>query len=520
VSAKFLPPVAELLRPAREEPDRIAMVADGHPWTCAQLAEQSGRLAAGLAAYGVAAGARIALQLYNTPDAVLALLACLRIGAIAVPLNTRLTAPELCDLIERTGPVLYFGEHDLRPRLASVPESLLPEKARFVAAAAGITASRTSWPDLFGKPAAHAGELDSDSPAILLPTSGSTGKSKIVIWSHRTLAALHLSGDGRGIGSGDVIPVMTPLMHGSGAYHLFTALAQHATVVLIHSFEPGTVLDAMQRHRITTLFGLPFMCAALAREQLLRPRDASTLRSGFVAGDACPAEIVSEFSWALGAPLRSFWAATEDVGATTAGCEPGPYTRVIPEATVRIVAADGRTAARGTVGEMLVSSPTTTPGYWNGPSDLTPMPDGVFHSGDLVREREPGVLEYVGRAKDIIVRGGSNISPSEIEQALRSHPAVLDAGVAGLPDPALGQRVGALVVLTPGISRSSLQDIRSWLGERLAAWKLPEHIRAVDDIPRNALTKIDRVIGAGCPRRTGVKMAGVPLVTPSFAWSG
>jgi acyl-CoA synthetase (AMP-forming)/AMP-acid ligase II len=166
--------------------------------------------------------------------------------------------------------------------------------------------------------------------------------------------------------------------------------------------------------------------------------------------------------------------------------------RVIPEATVQIVQADGRTAARGAMGEMLISSPTTTPGYWNGPGDCIRLPDGMFHSGDLVREREPGLLEYLGRAKDIIVRAGANISPSEVEEALRSHPGVVDAGVAGLPDPALGQRVGALVVLAAGPSRPSIRDVRSWLSDQLAPWKLPEHIRAVQAIPRNALTKIDR----------------------------
>jgi long-chain acyl-CoA synthetase len=185
----------------------------------------------------------------------------LRIGSVAVPLNTRLTAPERRDLIDRTGPVLFFGEDDPGPLPAAERES--PGAAIDV-------------------------DVDAESPAILLATSGSTGKSKIVVWSHRTLAALHLSGDGRGIGPSDVIPVMTPLMHASGIYHLLTALTQRAVVVLIRSFDPGAVLDAVQRHGITTMFGLPFMCSALAAEQRDRPRDTSTLRYGLVAGDSLP----------------------------------------------------------------------------------------------------------------------------------------------------------------------------------------------------------------------------------------
>jgi long-chain acyl-CoA synthetase len=145
----------------------------------------------------------------------------------------------------------------------------------------------------------------------------------------------------------------------------------------------------------------------------------------------------------------------------------GSRSRVIPEATAVVAGADGCPVPPGGIGELLISSPTTTPGYWNGPGDLTPMPDGVFHSGDLVRECEPGILEYVGRTKDIIIRGGSNISPGEIEDALTRHPCVLDAGVAGLPDPDLGQRVGALVVLADSSSRPLADDIRAWLGEQL-----------------------------------------------------
>lgn len=461
---------------------------------------QSDRLAAGMLARGVAVGDRVALHLYNTSDAVIALLACLRIGATAVPLSTQLTTPELGDLVGRTEPVLYLGERDLHPRFAAVPEDLIPSSGRFRVARPGAAPGDTSWSAMADDPSGHDLEAvpELDSPAFLLSTSGSTGVSKLVVWSHRNVAALHLSGDGRGIRDGDVIPIMTPLMHGSGIYHLFTALAQGAVAVLIHPFVPGAVLDAMERHHITTVFGLPFMCSALAREQLLRPREITTLRSGFVSGDACPTEIVSEFGQAFGVGLRAFWAATEDVGATVADCAVGSCVRVIPEATVRIVDGGGRAVAPGEMGEMLVSSPTTSPGYWHGPGRYLSMPDGVFQSGDLVRAREPGLLEYLGRAKDVIVSGGANVSPSEVEETLCSHPDVADAGVAGLPDPILGQRVGALVVLTDDASGHTVRHIRGWLGDRLAAWKLPADIRAVDSIPRNALTKIDR---AGVLRR-------------------
>jgi long-chain acyl-CoA synthetase len=341
-------------------------VAEDRAWTCEQLVEQSGRLAAGLVGRGVTVGDRVALHLYNTPDAVLALLACLRIGAVAVPLNIRLRTPELHDLVDRTGPVLYLGERDLYPQFAPVPESLVPTDARFVANQPGTATRNAGWPDLLDDSFVQEIEPEPDAPALLLSTSGTSGESKIVIWSHRILADLHLSAVGRGIGRGDVIPLLTPLMHGAGVYYLSNTLTQHATAVLIHPFEPGAVLDAMQRHRVTTLFSLPFMCSELAREQRVRPRDVSALLSATVSGDACPAEVEADFG--------------------------------------------------------------------------------------------------------------------------------------------LGQRVGALVVLTADASRPSIHDVVSWLGERLAAYKVPVRIRAVEAIPRNALTKIDRA----AVRREIIRLAVLP----------
>jgi long-chain acyl-CoA synthetase len=483
-------PLARLRQRSRDTPQRPAMVAGDRTWTCAQLDGGSARVAAGLRARGVRPGDRVALHLHNSADAVVALLACLRAGAVAVPLNTQLTTPELRDLTERTSPVLYLGERALYDRFAPVPPDLLPPHARLLAG----DPHGPGWPEPPGDPAGPEPDLDPDAPALLLSTSGSTGASKLVIWSHRTLGALHLSGPGRGIAPGDVLPILTPVMHGSGVYHLLTALAQGALPVLVQHVEPGAVLDAVARHGITSVFGMPFLCAELAREQLRQPRRVGTLRAGLVSGDTCPPEVFALFTEAFGVPLRAFWAATEDVGASVAAPESGPYVRMLPAADVRIVTADGRPAAPGEPGELLVSSPTTTPGYWTGPGDPTPLPEGVFRTGDLVRTAaEPGVLEYLGRAKDLIVRAGSNISPHEIEQVLRGHPGVLDAGAAGLPDPELGQRVGVLVVLAPGPSGPPIGELADWLGERLAGWKLPDRIRAVPAIPRNALTKVDRI---------------------------
>lgn len=465
------PVVAALVERARVAPDATVLIADDEPWSASELVERSGRLAVTLSARGVGAGDRIAVHLHNRVETVLTYLAGLRLGAVLVPLNTRLTTPELVDLVRRTRPVGYVGEQDLYPRFAPVPDELVPADMRLVIE-----------DDLESDGAEPADVApDPDAPAILLSTSGTTGRSKIVIWSHRTLANLHLSAAGRGVEAGDVLPLLTPLMHGAGIYFLLNALTEGAVAVLVRHFDAGTILDTMARHRVTSVFGLPFRCDALVHEQRSRPRDVSALRVATVAGDVCPAEVETAFEQVFRVPLRSFWAATEDVGATVADSRVGPYLRVLPEAMVRIVG-----------GELVIRSPTTSPGYWESETDITPMPADGFHSGDLVREVGPGLFRYVGRKKDLIIRGGSNISPSEVEDALRVHPDVIDAGVAGVADAEWGQRVGALVVLRESAGEGSVRAVVASVRGRLAGYKVPERVVVVDSIPRNALTKVDR----------------------------
>jgi acyl-CoA synthetase (AMP-forming)/AMP-acid ligase II len=486
------PPLAEFLRHAAATPERIALVSGEDKWSYEALARQSSRLASGLAAQGVTLGERVALHMENTPEAVLSYLACLRTGAVIVPLNTRFAAPELRDLVARTRPAVYLGQRDLYERFASMSQDLLPASACFLGGGPDCGAAR-EWESLlaYGDESAEA-QPDPHAPALLLSTSGTTGRSRIVVWSHRTLGALRLSAAGRGIREGAVVLLMTPMMHASGAYCLLSSSTQGATVVLVRRFEAASVMDEMERNGVTTVFALPFMWGELVREQRASPRDLH-LRVAMVGGDRCPATIEKEFDNVFGMPLRSCWAATEEVGATVLCSVAGPYIRLIPQAHAKVVDANGVPVAPGEVGELVIRSPTTSPGYWVSATELTPLPDGSFASGDLVRAVEPGLLEYAGRKKDLIVRGGSNVSPAEVEEVLREHPDIADAAVAGFPDAELGERVGAVVVpKTATPAGKEERAIREWMGRRIAAYKAPERIVFVDAVPRNALTKIDR----------------------------
>ena len=207
-----------------------------------------------------------------------------------------------------------------------------------------------------------------------------------------------------------------------------------------------------------------------------------------------------DFEATFGAPLRNIWGATEVIGSLRPGLQRGPVTRIAPGAEIRLVDDEGREVPRGKVGEFLVRGPYVTVGYWVGPDRIDDATrDGWYHSGDLMRQGEGDELWFVGRKKDIIIRGGSNIAPAEVEQVLLSHPLVRDAAVFGVPDPVLGQRVAAIVQLSSGAGGGVRHGSMLALGEimkdaklQLADYKAPERLWAVDAVPRNPLGKVDR----------------------------
>ena len=244
------------------------------------------------------------------------------------------------------------------------------------------------------------------------------------------------------------------MVHATGLFTFLASVNCGAAMVLVERFDPEVVLDQIELHGCTWMLGLPFMYDALLEHQRKRPRNVSSLRHCICGGDVCPIQLQVDFEAAFGAPLRNFWAATEGCGSLRPGLQPGPVTRIAPGAQIRLVDDEGREVPRGEVGEFLVRGPYVTVGYWVGPDRIDDATrDGWYHSGDLMRQGEGDELWFVGRKKDIIIRGGSNISPVEVERVLLSHPLVRDAAVFGVPDPVLGQRVAAIVQLSSGAGR-------------------------------------------------------------------
>jgi long-chain acyl-CoA synthetase len=488
-------PMNALLRYAAMRPDGTAFIYGDVVWTYRDLLRGAEQLARAFLRRGVRCGDRVVVHMPNRPEMAVALYACFRIGAIACPTNLRFKTAELREVFQRLEPALYLGEERLYSQVEPIESEILASEKRFVTGPSGASGA-LPWSALVVDSVGAEGlppEPPADAPGVLLTTSGTTGRPKFVTHTPATLSAMMEARAHSDFDTTQIVLNACPMVHGSGLFAFLLSVNCGAPMVMVERFDPESVLDQIEQHGCTWMPGLPFMYDALLEHQWKRPRKVSSLRRCTCAGDVCPIHLQVGFEATFGVPLRNVWGATEVAGALIEGSRPGPVSRIAPGARIRLVDDDGGEVPRGEVGEFLVRGPNVTVGYWVGPDRIEDATrDGWYHSGDLMRRGEGDELWFVGRKKDIIIRGGSNISPVEVEQVLLSHPLVQDAAVFGIPDPVLGQRVAAVVQLPNGVGHAALGDILTDTQQQLADYKAPERLVAVDRVPRNAFGKIDR----------------------------
>lgn len=489
-------PIEALMQRAQARPYDPVFIFRNETWTYEMIASEVERLARGMAARGVKSGDRVALHMMNRPEYIVAYYACFRLGAIAAPLRTAFTFAELAPLLQRLTPALYIGDAALYGNVAPISGSILPLDRRFIVGEAGQYPDGAPWEELLGgagnnnsfAPASH-------QPAVLITTSGTTGVPKFVVHTASTLAkTVELAGRNLEMSDDDVIPVPLAMAHMSGLLSFLCYVQLGIGFVLFESFDADAVLDAIEQHGCTRFLGFPAQYAALLECQQRKPRDLRSLQLCLTGGDACPIDLQQQVTASFGAPLYNLWAATEAAGNVKFGLRPGPVIRVADDTRFRLVDDKGNDVADGEIGELLLRAANVFDSYWNDPkATAETLKAGWYHTGDLMRREERDELLFVARKKDIIIRGGTNISPIEVEQAIvASHAAVEEAAVVGMPDAVLGQRILGFVRLAKGASEALVPQIRDNLKTRLAAYKLPERLIVLDALPRNALSKIDR----------------------------
>jgi long-chain acyl-CoA synthetase len=490
-------PTDTLMHQVQTRPRSAAFIFHEEAWTYERLAVAAESLARGLAARGVGPGDRVALHMMNRPEMIVAYYACFRLGAVAAPLRTAFKFAELAPILQRLKPALYIGEISLYDNVAPVDASILPPNKRFVVNGTFEDHGVQPWDALFDVPTNEDLSIEpaSHQPAVLINTSGTTGQPKFVVHTPATLSeSTNLMVKNWGWFEDDIMIEALPLAHMSGFITLLSYVQFGAPFVLLESFDADTVLDTIERHRCTWCLGFPAQYAAMLESQRARPRNLKSLRVCLTGADVCPIDLQERVTSTFGAPLYNIWGATEVVGSLTFGLQPGPVVRIGEGALIRLIDENGADVIDDEVGELLIRGANVFDGYWNDPqATAESLKAGWYHTGDLMRRGEGDELWFVSRKKDIIIRGGTNISPVEVEQALVAcHPAVEQAAVVGIPDAVLGQRVFGFVKLAKRTTDTVVSEILRNVATQLASYKVPEGLAILDELPRNALSKVDR----------------------------
>ena len=489
---------------ARRAPAKTAVILGDATLSYAQLDELSDRVAASLGAAGLAPGDRVGLQLPNIPQFVIAYFGILKAGGVVVPMNVLLKAPEIAFQLENSGArtlITYGGFVD---EAAKAAEAAAVTSLYVVGAAPGAAqATQAGAPfeallagDAPGPQLAARGPAD---PAVIIYTSGTTGTPKGAVLSH---IGLYMNADIPGrlfeFAEDDVAVVALPLFHVFALSSIMnTCVLLGGTMTLVPRFDPGAVLQLMQRDRVTVFMGVPTMYIALLQAVDAGDYDLASLRVAVSGGAPIPAEVIDAFESRFGVPILEGYGLSESSSTATFNIsvtERKVYSvgKPIWGTSLQIWDDQSRPLPPGPdhVGEVVLRGMNIMTGYYDNPeATAKAFAGGWFHTGDLGYLDEDGFLFIVDRIKDLIIRGGYNVYPREVEEVLYAHPAVAEAAVIGVPDPMMGEEVRAIVAVKPGQSVTEAELIQ-FVKERAAAYKYPRVIEFRDSLPKGATGKI------------------------------
>ncbi|MCX5172277.1 AMP-binding protein [Streptomyces antibioticus] len=500
---------ANLDRAVATWPEREALVdvPSERRWTYAEFGADVDRLASALLGAGVVKGDRVGIWAVNCAEWVLVQYATARVGAIMVNINPAYRTHEVEYVLNQAGISLLFASvshrtsdyramiEDVRPRCPALREA--------------VFIGDPSWDALLARanPDARPDELSCDDPINIQYTSGTTGFPKGATLSHHNILNNgYFVGEMIDYSEQDRICVPVPFYHCFGMVMGNLAATSHGACIVIPAaaFDPRATLEAVQRERCTSLYGVPTMFIAELNLPDFASYDLSTLRTGIMAGSPCPVEVMkrvvgemnmSEVSIAYGmtetSPVSTQTRREDDLEHRT-----GTVGRVLPHIEVKVVdPVTGVTQPRGRAGELCTRGYSVMLGYWNEPEKTAEAVDAGrwMHTGDLAVMREDGYVEIVGRIKDMIIRGGENIYPREIEEFLYGHPGIQDVQVVGVPHEKYGEEVLACVIPRDAADPPTLEDVRAFCEGRLAHYKIPSRLQVLETFPMTVSGKIRKI---------------------------
>ncbi|HEV2638946.1 MAG TPA: long-chain fatty acid--CoA ligase [Actinocrinis sp.] len=493
-------------------PDRDCVRIGDHSVTYAQIDERSGRVAAGLLASGLRRGDKVAVQLPNIPAFLEAYFGILKAGLVMVPLNPQLKHAEIAHQLADSQSRAAVTFSMCVPEMTAAAKEI-EDLALYTVALPGFDVD-SGTPEGYrpfesllgdgpvpGPGGSRSGDIVAtmaDDTAVIIYTSGTTGRPKGAELTHfqlfmncTTSSALF------GIEPDDISLAVLPFFHIYGLSSVINCAVRHGgTMSLVPRFDAQSVVDAMERHEVSVFVGVPTMYQALMQVDTTG-RDLSRLRVASSGGAAMPEALMRAFEEKFGILILEGYGLSETASAAVMNQganerKPLSIGKPIWGVEMRIVAADGRDLPPGTenVGEILLRGHNVMKGYYRDPEGTAAaLRDGWLHTGDLAYQDEDGFVFIVDRIKDLIIRGGYNVYPREVEEVLYTHPAVAEAAVVGRADERLGEEVVAVVALRPG-AEADAEALIAYCRENLAGYKCPREVRFLPELPKNATGKL------------------------------
>jgi len=491
-----------LEKAARENPDKEALYDGQRRLTYRELDREAARLAHALAARGVQKGDRVAVTLPNWHETVVIYFALSKIGAIAVPFNPMYRQHEVQHILGNSGARMLFVCEDFERNMGA---AAIPKSVEEVFAVRFRKDGLAAYEDLIAQGDPDALAPVSVDPAedvfCVLYTSGTTSAPKGAMLTHRNIVSAGVTvGEVMHCHGEDVFLIAAPIFHVFGMCpNLISAVAAQAKMVLMDKYHPRKALEWIQAEKVTVHNAVPTMYIKEVNEPDVTKFDLSSLRVGMTGGAACPAETLKAVKEIMKMRVSTGYGLTEAPSLMNTLYDDEDrhiletVGKALPGTEIRIVNEKRETLPPGEVGEIACKGPTVMKGYYKDPEQTAKAldEDGWFYTGDLGTMDENGYIRFVGRIKEVIIRGGYNIYPREIEELLYRHPKVLEAAVIGVPDQVLGEKVCAVIRLKEGMA-SSKEEILSYLEPLLARYKLPEMVEFVDAFPMTGSGKIQK----------------------------